>query len=83
MSVLSWIVLGLLAGGIASWIAGVEHGCLMTIILGVIGAVVGGAVFASLGGAGVTGCNFWSLGVAVVGALILIALGRAFGGSRR
>jgi uncharacterized membrane protein YeaQ/YmgE (transglycosylase-associated protein family) len=78
MSILAWIILGGLAGAIASSMAGREAGCLMNIILGVVGAVVGGVIFQFLGGSGVTGCNVWSLIVATVGALLVLALSRAF-----
>jgi uncharacterized membrane protein YeaQ/YmgE (transglycosylase-associated protein family) len=78
MSILAWIVLGLIAGGLASHFSGRDEGCLMNIILGIVGAVVGGFVFRLLGGTGVTGCNLWSLVVATIGALIVLAVGRAF-----
>ncbi len=83
MSILGWIILGLLAGGLASSFSGSDHGCLMNVILGVIGAVVGGVIFTMMGGAPVTGCNFYSLVVATIGALVVIALSRAFSGGRR
>jgi uncharacterized membrane protein YeaQ/YmgE (transglycosylase-associated protein family) len=55
----------------------------MDIILGIIGSVVGGFLFTLIGGHGVTGCNLWSLVVATIGALVVIALARAFSGGRR
>ena len=70
MTILGWILLGLVAGGLASHFSGREEGCLMNIILGIVGAVVGGVIFRMLGGSGVTGCNLWSLVVATVGALV-------------
>jgi uncharacterized membrane protein YeaQ/YmgE (transglycosylase-associated protein family) len=82
-SVLGWIVLGGLAGAIASYFSDSDHGCLMNVLLGIIGAVLGGVIFKAFGGAGVTGCNLWSLMVATVGALLILALGRAFSGRRR
>lgn len=80
MSILAWIILGGLAGALASHLSGRDSGCLMSVALGVVGAMVGGAVFRALGGAGVSGCNVWSLAVATVGALILLALARLFSG---
>jgi len=82
MGILAWIILGGLAGAIASGLSGQEHGCLMNIILGIIGAFVGGFLFSFIGGQGVTGCNIWSLIVATVGALVVLAIARAFSGPR-
>jgi uncharacterized membrane protein YeaQ/YmgE (transglycosylase-associated protein family) len=70
IDVLQWIVLGLLAGYIASKIVNKRgEGLVMDILLGVIGAVIGGWLFRALGAAGATGFNVWSLVVAVVGAV--------------
>jgi len=77
MGVLGWIVLGGLAGWIASRLTGEGEGCLVSVILGIVGAVIGGFVFSFLGGVGVTGFNLWSLIVSVVGAVILISIARA------
>ncbi len=75
MSFLAWIILGLISGFIASKIVNKRgEGLLLDIVLGVIGAVVGGWLFAALGGHGVTGVNIYSLLVAVVGAVIVLAL---------
>lgn len=76
LSIVGWILLGALAGWLASLIAGENErmGCFGNIAVGVIGALIGGAVFSALGGVGVTGFNLWSLLVAVVGALILLFL---------
>lgn len=75
MSILAWIILGLISGFIASKIVNKRgEGILLDIVLGVIGAVVGGWLFAALGGHGVTGVNIYSLLVAVVGAVIVLAL---------
>jgi uncharacterized membrane protein YeaQ/YmgE (transglycosylase-associated protein family) len=69
-----WIILGALAGWIASLIMGTnrQQGCLMDIVVGVVGAFLGGLVFSLFGGQGVTGFNFYSLLVAVLGAVILL-----------
>ena len=69
-------------GGIAGWVASVmmktnaRQGMIGDIILGVIGAVVGGWLFSFFGGAGVTGFNLYSLLVAVVGSMVVIWIGR-------
>ncbi len=78
MSILLWILFGAIAGWIASMIMGRSQGVGMDIILGIVGAVVGGFLMQQLGEAGVTGFNIYSLLVAVVGAVILIFLGRLF-----
>ena len=78
LDVLQWIVLGLLAGFIASKLINMRgEGVVMDIILGVFGAVIGGWIFRSLGTAGATGFNLWSLLVAVVGAVVLLLIGHA------
>ena len=77
MSIIAWLILGLIAGFIASKIyAGSGQGVLLDIVLGVVGAFVGGFVFDALGGVGVTGFNLWSLVVAIIGAII-VQIGRA------
>jgi len=73
MSLLAWIVLGLIAGFIASKLVNkTGEGMLMDIILGVVGAVVGGWLFHTFGMPGVTGLNLYSLLVAVVGAAVFL-----------
>jgi uncharacterized membrane protein YeaQ/YmgE (transglycosylase-associated protein family) len=78
MGILGWIILGGLAGWIASALTGSRDGCLMDIVIGIVGALIGGFVFSLIGGSGVTGLNLWSLFVAVAGAVILILAVRAF-----
>jgi uncharacterized membrane protein YeaQ/YmgE (transglycosylase-associated protein family) len=75
MSILAWMVLGLIAGFIGSKIVNkTGEGFVLDIVLGIIGAVVGGYLFNLFGAAGVTGVNIYSLFVAVIGAtLVLIA----------
>lgn len=75
MSICGWLVLGGLAGWIASMITNRsdQQGCLMNIIVGIVGAAIGGAVIGIFGGGGVTGFNLWSLIVAVMGAVLLLA----------
>jgi uncharacterized membrane protein YeaQ/YmgE (transglycosylase-associated protein family) len=75
MTILGWIILGLLAGFIASKIVNkTGEGVVLDIVLGVVGAVVGGLIFNALGNAGVTGFNLWSLFVAVLGSVVLLGL---------
>ncbi|MBV8167410.1 MAG: GlsB/YeaQ/YmgE family stress response membrane protein [Alphaproteobacteria bacterium] len=75
MSIIGWIVLGLIAGWIASKIVNKRgEGFFGDIILGVIGAVVGGALFSAVGGAGVTGFNVYSLIVAVIGSIVVLVI---------
>ena len=76
---LAWVIIGLLAG----WIAGIitrghGFGCIVNIVLGLIGAVIGGWIFTQLG---IAACGFWpSLAAATVGAVVLVAIGRLFAG---
>lgn len=73
MSILAWIVLGLLAGFIGSKIVNKSgEGFLLDIVLGIVGAIAGGWLFNTFGAAGVTGLNLYSLLVAVVGAVVLL-----------
>jgi uncharacterized membrane protein YeaQ/YmgE (transglycosylase-associated protein family) len=83
MGILAWIVLGLIAGFIASKI--VNHtgsGVIMDIVLGVVGALVGGFLFSMFGAAGVTGFNIYSMLVAIVGAVVVLFLYHALIGRR-
>jgi uncharacterized membrane protein YeaQ/YmgE (transglycosylase-associated protein family) len=73
--VLSWIVVGALAGWLASIaVRGSGMGIVADVLVGVIGGVIGGIVLNALGGQGVTGLNVWSIGVAFFGALLLLLL---------
>ena len=84
MSILGWIILGLIAGFIASRIVNNSGaGLLMDIVLGIVGAVVGGYVFNAFGAAGVTGFNIYSMIVAVIGAVIVLWIYHLITGSRR
>lgn len=76
MNILLWIILGAIAGWIADMIMKSDHGVIEDIILGVVGAFVGGFILSFLGQSGVTGFNIYSLIVAVIGAVVLIFLGR-------
>ncbi|HZV59001.1 MAG TPA: GlsB/YeaQ/YmgE family stress response membrane protein [Candidatus Eremiobacteraceae bacterium] len=75
MSFLAWIVLGLIAGFIGSKIVNkTGEGVLLDIVLGIVGAVVGGWLFNTFGASGVTGLNLYSILVAVVGAVVLLVV---------
>ncbi len=76
MGALSWILLGLIAGALAKAIRPGKdpQGCLMTIFIGVMGAVVGGWIATLLGWGKVSGVNLYSLLVATVGAIIFLAI---------
>lgn len=78
MNILLWIILGALAGWIAGAIMGTSRGIVTNIIVGIIGAFLGGWLFNMFGTSGVTGFNVYSLLVAVVGAIVLLVLVRAF-----
>ena len=83
MSIIGWIVLGLIAGFIASKIVNKEgEGLILDIVLGIVGAVVGGFLFNQLGAAGVTGFNIYSMFVAVVGAVVLLVVYHLITGRR-
>ena len=84
MGILTWILLGLVAGILARWIMPGRDpgGIIVTILIGIAGAVVGGAI-ASLAGLGtVTGFNLWSIIIALLGAILLLAIYRQFVASR-
>lgn len=73
MSFLAWIVLGLVAGFIGSKIVNkAGEGIFLDIVLGIVGAVVGGWLFSTIGASGVTGLNLYSLLVAVIGAVLFL-----------
>jgi len=83
MSIIAWVILGLIAGFVGSKIVNKRgEGLLRDILLGIIGAVVGGWLFHFFGAAGVTGLNLYSLLVAVVGAIVVLVLYHAIFGNR-
>jgi uncharacterized membrane protein YeaQ/YmgE (transglycosylase-associated protein family) len=83
MSIIGWLVLGLIAGFIGSKIVNkTGEGVLLDIILGIVGAVVGGFLFAQFGAEGVTGFNIYSMFVAVVGAIVVLLIYHAVVGRR-
>lgn len=82
------IILWLILGGIAGWLAsllvrGTGLGILGDIVVGIIGGFIGGFIVSLFGGQGMTGFNIWSLIVAVIGAVVLLLIVRLFTGSRR
>jgi len=73
MSVLGWVILGLIAGFIGSKIVNRSgQGFLLDIVLGIVGAVLGGFLFSAVGATGITGFNLYSMFVAIVGAVIVL-----------
>ena len=83
MSILSWIILGLIAGFIGSKIVDKQgQGFWLNMALGIIGALVGGFLFSLFGSSGVTGLNIWSMIVAVVGSVVVLLIYNAVAGRR-
>ena len=83
MSIIAWIILGLIAGFIGSKIVNRSgEGLVLDIVLGVVGAVVGGFIFNLVGAVGVTGLNIYSLVVAVIGAIVVLVIYHAVAGRR-
>ena len=83
MSIVAWIVLGLIAGFLSSKIMnGSGSGVLFDIVLGVVGALVGGFLFNMIGSAGVSGLNLWSIFVATLGAMVVLGIKHALTGRR-
>lgn len=82
MGWIGWIILGAIAGWLASIIMGTDErqGCIVNIVVGIIGALIGGLIMNFMGGQGVTGFNVWSLLVAVIGSVVLLAIARVFSG---
>jgi len=80
MGIILWIILGALAGWIASIIMknNAEQGAVGNIIVGIVGAVIGGYLMSMFGQEGVTGFNLYSLLVSIVGAVVLLAIVNAF-----
>jgi uncharacterized membrane protein YeaQ/YmgE (transglycosylase-associated protein family) len=83
MSILGWIVLGLISGFIASKIVNrTGEGFVLDIVLGIVGAFVGGFLFTTFGHTGITGFNLYSMFVAVIGAIVVLVLYHAIFGRR-
>ena len=77
MGILLWIIFGAIVGWVASLLMGTNEGLLLNIILGIVGAVIGGWLMSFLGQTGITGFNLYSMMVAVLGSVILIAIVKA------
>jgi uncharacterized membrane protein YeaQ/YmgE (transglycosylase-associated protein family) len=83
MSIIAWLVVGLIAGWIGSLLVNRSgEGLLLDIVLGVVGAVVGGFLFNLMGHSGVSGINLYSIFVAVVGAVVVLVAYHALAGRR-
>jgi uncharacterized membrane protein YeaQ/YmgE (transglycosylase-associated protein family) len=84
MSIVSWILLGLIAGFIGSKIVNSEgQGLWLDIVLGIVGAVVGGFLFSVFGASGITGFNIYSLIVAIIGSIVVLWVYHALMGRSR
>jgi uncharacterized membrane protein YeaQ/YmgE (transglycosylase-associated protein family) len=83
MTIIGWIVLGLISGFIASKIVNKSgEGFILDVVLGIVGAVVGGFFFNVIGSVGVTGFNIWSMFVSVIGAVVVLVAYHALAGRR-
>ena len=81
MSLPGWVLFGLITGFVASRIVNRRgEGCILNVVLGVVGALVGGFIFAALGGSGVSGFNLYSMFVATIGAIVFLLLYHALTG---
>lgn len=74
MGIILWIIFGALVGWVASLIMKTDsqQGAILNIVIGIVGAVIGGWIMSSIGQSAVTGFNFYSFGVALIGAIVLI-----------
>jgi uncharacterized membrane protein YeaQ/YmgE (transglycosylase-associated protein family) len=77
MNILVWIIFGAIVGWLADMVMKSDFGLVGNIILGIVGAFIGGILMNMLGASGVTGFNLYSIFVSVIGAAVLIFLGRA------
>jgi len=84
MGLLSWILMGLLAGALAKFLLPGKDpgGCIVTVLIGVAGAVLGGFLATRMGFGGISGFDLRSLGIAVVGAFLFLVVLRMLGGRR-
>ncbi|MGB8365624.1 MAG: GlsB/YeaQ/YmgE family stress response membrane protein [Rhizomicrobium sp.] len=83
MSLLGWILFGLITGFVASKIVNAEgQGCILNIALGIVGALVGGFIFSHIGGRNITGFNLYSMFVAIIGAIVVLLVYHTVTGRR-
>jgi uncharacterized membrane protein YeaQ/YmgE (transglycosylase-associated protein family) len=82
MGLVAWVVVGLIAGWLASQVMPSSFGIIGDTVVGMIGALVGGVIFEQFGEAGATGINLWSILVAFVGAVVLLFVIRAVSGRK-
>ena len=84
MSIFAWIVLGLISGFLASKVVNKSgEGVILDVVLGIVGAVVGGFLFTTFGATGMTGLNIWSMFVAFIGAVVVLVVKHAVMGRGR
>jgi uncharacterized membrane protein YeaQ/YmgE (transglycosylase-associated protein family) len=84
VTVIGWIVFGLITGFVASRVVNKQgQGCILNVVLGILGACVGGLIFTSIGGSGITGFNVYSMFVAIVGAIVVLLAYHVITGRRR
>lgn len=82
MGIIGWIVLGGIAGWLATMFMEEQRGCMMNVVVGVIGGFLGGFIFSVIGGSGITGFNIWSFVVAIVGSIFFLALVKLLRGEK-
>lgn len=83
MNIIGWIIIGALAGALANYLMHEKGGLLKNMIIGIVGAFLGGFLVNILGGQGITGFNIWSFLVALAGSVLLIVIGRALFGKKK
>jgi uncharacterized membrane protein YeaQ/YmgE (transglycosylase-associated protein family) len=82
MGLIAWLVVGAIAGWLASLVIPTRMGLLGDIVVGIIGGVIGGALFRAVGEVGMTGLSVWSIFVAFIGSVVLLGVVRLFNGGR-
>jgi uncharacterized membrane protein YeaQ/YmgE (transglycosylase-associated protein family) len=84
MTLIGWIVFGLITGFVASHVVNQQgQGRILNVVLGIVGAFIGGFIFTSIGGQGLTGFNVYSMFVATIGAIVVLIAYHAITGRRR